>query len=120
MLTLCNLPSKNEVEKYCRTLNIRQCDFVSFILHAQLGVFVPYKYACAFRDRQPPHLIPTADERAALGASGVGPLQGKATKALYKMSQMLVIGVRLLHTFFIRQTMPTGLILLRSERHTGG
>jgi hypothetical protein len=89
LLTLCNLPSKSEVEKYCRSLTIRQCDFVSFILHAQSGVFDPYKYACAFRDRQPPHLIPTADERAAFGASGVGPLQGKAKKVLYKMSQML-------------------------------
>jgi hypothetical protein len=74
LLTLCNLPSKSEVEKYCRSLTIRQRDFVSFIVHAQSGVFESYKYACAFRDRQPPHLIPTAEEHAALSASDVGGL----------------------------------------------
>src|SRR5690348_15477152 len=89
LVTLCNLPSKNEVEKYCRSLTIRQCDFVSFILHADAGLFDPYKHASTFRDRQPPQLMPTADEHAALGASGLGPLQGKAQKALHRMGQML-------------------------------
>jgi hypothetical protein len=89
LLMLCNLRSKSEVEKLCRSLTIRQRDFVTFVVYAQSGVFDPYKYACAFRDRQPPNLIPTAKERAAISASGIGrPLQHKAKKAFDKMSQM--------------------------------
>jgi hypothetical protein len=89
LVTLCNLTSKSEVERYCRSLIIDQGDFVNFIMYARAGVFEPYKYACAFRDRQPPHLIPTAEEHEALGSNGVGLLQGKAKKAIGKMSQML-------------------------------
>jgi hypothetical protein len=103
LCTLCNLLSKSEVEKYCRSLILRQRDFVSFVVYARFGVFEPYKYACHFRDRQPAHLIPTAEERAAIGTSGVGqPLQDKAKKAIHKMSQMLRdrrhLAVHLLYT----------------------
>lgn len=91
LLTLCNLPSRSEVERYCRSLVIRPHDFTSFVVYSREGFFdPPYKYACAFRDRQPPHLIPTDQERAAIGASRVGqPLQDKAKKALSKMIHML-------------------------------
>jgi hypothetical protein len=91
LLALCNLPSKSEVEKYCRSLVIRPHDFTSFVVYGREGCFdPPYRYASAFRDRQPPHLIPTDEERAGIGASRVGqPLQDKGRKALYKMVQML-------------------------------
>jgi hypothetical protein len=58
LLTLCNLPSKSKVEKYCRSLIIRRRDFVTFLMCGRAGVFdPPYENACAFRDRQPSHLI---------------------------------------------------------------
>jgi hypothetical protein len=72
LLTLCNLRSKSEVETHCRSLTLRQCDFGIFIEYAQCGVFDHYRYVSAFRDRQPPHLIPTAEERAAIGAAVSG------------------------------------------------
>jgi hypothetical protein len=54
---------------------------VTFIEYAQYGVFDHYKYVSAFRDRQPPHLVPTAEERGANGASGAErPLQPEAKK----------------------------------------
>ena len=90
LVALCSLTSKGEIEKFCRTLVIDQSDFASFVTQARAGVFEPaYKYACSFRDRQPPHLVPTDEERAALGSNDVGPLEGKAKKLVVKLSQML-------------------------------
>ena len=89
LIELCNFKDKRELEKFCRTLTIRQTDFVLFILCAQSGGLAPYRYASHFEDRQIPHLIPSDDERAALAANGLGPLQGHARKALTKMSQLL-------------------------------
>ena len=89
LLELCSFQDKREVEKFCRALTIRQTDFVLFIMRAQSGDLAPYRYASHFRDPPIPHLIPSNDERAALGANGPGPLQGRAHKALTKMSQFL-------------------------------
>jgi hypothetical protein len=89
LVELCNFKDKRDLEKFCRTLTIRQTDFVLFILCAQSGGLAPYRYASHFEDRPIPHLIPSDDERAALAANGLGPLQGQARKALTKMSQFL-------------------------------
>ena len=89
LVELCNFKDKRELEKFCRTLTIRQTDFVQFILCAQSGGLVPYRYASHFEDRPIPHLIPSEEERAALSVNGLGPLKGHARKALTKMSQFL-------------------------------
>jgi hypothetical protein len=87
LIELCNFKDKREAEKFCRSLTIRQTDFTLFILCAQSGVFAPYRYASHFEDRPIPHLIPSEDERVALAANGLGPLQGQARKALTKVEQ---------------------------------
>jgi hypothetical protein len=89
LMALCSLKEKREVEKLCRTLTIRQTDFVQFILLGKTGGLAPYRYACHFEDRPIAHLIPTDEERGALATNGLGPLQGQARKALTKMSQFL-------------------------------
>jgi hypothetical protein len=89
LVELCNFKDKRELGKFCRTLTIRQTDFVLFILCAQSGGLAPYRYASHFEDHPIPHLIPSEDERTALAANGLGPLQGQARKALTKMSQFL-------------------------------
>jgi hypothetical protein len=65
LFELCNFKDKREVEKFCRTLTIRQPDFALFILRAQSGNLAPYCYAFHSEDRPIPHLIPSDDERAA-------------------------------------------------------
>ena len=89
LIRLCNLPSKADAERYCRSLTIRQRDFVCFVMYGIGGVLNNYKYASFFQDRIPSHLVPTDDERSALAANGLGPLQGKAKKTLNQMGEIL-------------------------------
>lgn len=89
LVELCNFEDKRELEKFCRTLTIRHTDFVLFILCARSVGLAPYRYASHFEDRTIPHLIPSEDERAAIAANGLGPLQGRARKAVTKMYQLL-------------------------------
>jgi hypothetical protein len=90
LVKLFNISKKGVLEKYCRTLAIRQLDFVAFILCAKTGGLEHYRYASRFFDRRMPHLTPTPDELAALAHNGIGPLQGKARKAVTKVGQFLV------------------------------
>ena len=86
---LFNIESKRDLQNYCSHLIIRECDFVALILVARCGGLGPYRYACHFSERAPPHLRITDGERAALSLNGIGPLQGKALKAVSKVFQLL-------------------------------
>ncbi len=85
---LFNIESKRDLEKYCRDFVVRHIDFVAFILVARAGGLEPYRYACHFAERVPSHLCATDEELAALSRNGIGPLQGKARKAVSKTFQL--------------------------------
>ncbi len=85
---LFNIESKRDLEKYCRDFVVRHIDFVAFILVARAGGLEPYRYACHFAERVPSHLCATDEELAALSQNGIGPLQGKARKAVSKTFQL--------------------------------
>ena len=90
LIKLFKINSKRELEKHCRALTIRDVDFVAFILCVRTGGLEPYRYASRFFDHPMPHLTPTPDELTALAQNGIGPLQGKARKAVTKVSQFFV------------------------------
>jgi hypothetical protein len=85
---LFNIESKSDLEKYSRGFVVRQIDFVAFIMMARHGGLEPYRYACHFSERFPSHLRATDEELAALSRNGIGPLQGKARKAISKTFQL--------------------------------
>lgn len=88
LIKLFNIESKRGLEKYCRTLVVRKIDFVALILGARAGSLEPYRYACHFNQAVPAHLQATAEELTALSQNGIGPLKGKAKKAVTKTFQL--------------------------------
>jgi hypothetical protein len=88
LVRLFNIESKRDLEKYCRDFVVRQNDFVAFILVTRAGGLEPYRYASHFAERIPSHLRATDEELAALSQNGIGPLQGKAWKAVSKTFQL--------------------------------
>jgi len=88
LIRLFNIETKRELEKYCREIVVHGSDLVALILGGQAGVLDPYKYACHFDQKVGPHLNPSTEEFSALDQNGVGPLKGKAKKAVSKVFQM--------------------------------
>lgn len=80
--------TKRDLEKYCRSLTLRQTDFALILLVARTGAFEPYKYENYIRDWVPDHLQPTDDNLGAIGANGLGPLGKAARKTMNKVSQI--------------------------------
>jgi hypothetical protein len=90
ILNLMNKTKKRDAITFCKKLTINSTDFANLILVAIAGILDPYKYANHFNDRIPGHLIPSDEERTAMGSNGIGPLRGKAKQAISKFSQMFI------------------------------
>lgn len=102
LLGLFNVKTKSELETYCRDLVIDQTDLVELILAARIGALSPYLYASHFDEIVGDHLRPREDELEALGKNGIGPLEGKAAKAINRVGQLFkerrVVAAHLFYT----------------------
>ena len=83
-----NFEKKRDLAKHCKEATIHSSDFASFIFASEAGI-LPWRHQIFHRDIIPEHLRPTQEEQDALSANGVGPLKGKANKAITKIHQTL-------------------------------
>jgi len=89
ILELFGKKKLKEVKKYAKNMVLWQNEFVALILMARNGLD-HYKYAVHYWEEQPEHLQLSEEEKKAFSENGVGPLKGKAKKALSKTMQMFV------------------------------
>src|SRR5690349_18052970 len=88
LIDLINLPTKREVEKFCREASVTSRELCDVLLAARVGGWAPYRYACHFDQLTPEHLLPTDRDNAALVANGPGPMGPGAQKFARKVSQL--------------------------------
>jgi hypothetical protein len=89
LLELFNIPTKREVERHCRKMEITSDDLFHMIIAGRdTTALAPYRYANHFAELRRPHLYPNEHDSAALQANGVGPLSPAAAKSVRKMFQL--------------------------------
>lgn len=87
-LKLLSLERKKDIESFCREWTISSEDFANFIFAGITGALSPYQHWRHHVNLEPEHLWPTDEELQALGKNGVGKIEGKALKAVTKISQL--------------------------------
>lgn len=103
LVSLFNKEGKREVERYCRALVIRSEALAAVLLAGQVTGLGHYAYACHFVDLVPDEVVPTEEEREALGRHGAGKLTGKGLKAIRKMGQLFEVRRMIaVHVFYSR------------------
>jgi hypothetical protein len=79
--------SKRDLEKYARDLIVHKPDFALFIM-ARSVAGEPFRHFRHHREFVPPHLHPTAKDRAAMATAKVGKMEPDVAKAFGKMTQI--------------------------------
>lgn len=88
LIELFNIDDKKSAEKHCRNMVISSQDLYNIILAGKDGILAPYQYACHFSDIVNSHLSPTARDREALQANGVGSYSPRTGKVINKIMQI--------------------------------
>ncbi len=87
-IKLMALERKKDIETFCRDWVISSEAFADFIFAGMSGAIKPYKHWRHHVNLEPEHLWPTDEELNALGSNGLGKAEGKALKAITKITQM--------------------------------
>jgi hypothetical protein len=87
LIALFTIKKKQKLRQHCRTITITKSDFADLIWRAKLGN-LPWSHCAYCRQFVPEHLRLSEKDLAALGSTGVGPLQPEAETAFNKIREM--------------------------------
>lgn len=90
LMKIFSFETKKDLERYCRDLTISSEDFFHLLLACESSG-EPFLHEISYRDKVPPHLVPSDSEIQALTNTPAGTfLSGDAAKAVGKRSQSFV------------------------------
>ena len=87
LLAIFDILDKADLDQHCRTAVIYKSDLSTLIM-ACLSDDVPIRHFPFFKHHHPEHLVPTDNDREAIGRNGPGLLSKEAKKFTNKVGQM--------------------------------